>query len=198
MDILTVQRRLSACGFDPGPFDGRRGPRTEAAIRAFQTARGLVADGVPGPKTIAALGPPAGSASTEALRLDAASERRLEGVHPDLQRVVRRAAAITGVRFVVTEGARTLARQRQLVAKGASQTLRSRHLPGGRLNLAHAVDLAAKVGGSIRWDWPLYERLAEAMKQAADDVGVPIEWGGDWRSFRDGPHFQLPWGTHPA
>jgi peptidoglycan L-alanyl-D-glutamate endopeptidase CwlK len=61
----------------------------------------------------------------------------------------------------------------------------------------HAVDLAALVGGEIRWDWPLYDRLAVAMKGAAKECGVRIEWGGDWTSFKDGPHFQLPWQGYP-
>ena len=130
--------------------------------------------------------------------LDQRSEKNLVGVHPDLVRVVRRAAEISAVDFTVIEGVRTEARQRQLVAKGASQTMRSRHIPRGTPALGHAVDLAAKVGGTIRWDWPLYERIAVAVKQAAREVGVPIEWGGDWRSFKDGPHYQLPWDRYPG
>jgi peptidoglycan L-alanyl-D-glutamate endopeptidase CwlK len=132
------------------------------------------------------------------MALDPRSERNLARVHPDLVKIVRRAAELTAVPFIITEGVRTLERQKQLMRAGASQTLRSRHIPGGKLNVSHAVDLAAKVGGVIRWDWPLYERLAVAMKQAARDVGVPLEWGGDWRSFKDGPHFQLPWREYPA
>jgi peptidoglycan L-alanyl-D-glutamate endopeptidase CwlK len=63
--------------------------------------------------------------------------------------------------------------------------------------MACAVDVAALVGNSIRWDWPLYDRIAVAMKLAAQDVNIPIEWGGDWKSFKDGPHFQLPWRDYP-
>jgi peptidoglycan L-alanyl-D-glutamate endopeptidase CwlK len=125
------------------------------------------------------------------MELSARSRQRLTGVHQDLVRVVLRAAELTEVDFVVTEGVRTLARQKQLVAAGASKTLRSRHLTG------HAVDLAAVVGGQVRWDWPLYHKLADAMKRAAAELGVPLEWGGDWRTFKDGPHFQLPWGAYP-
>lgn len=119
------------------------------------------------------------------------SINRLAGVHPDLVKVVKAAIAITPIDFAVTEGLRTVERQKQLVASGASKTMKSRHITG------HAVDLAAVINGEIHWDWPLYSKIAAAMKQAAQTVGVPIEWGGDWKSFRDGPHFQLPWGQYP-
>ncbi|WP_191084416.1 M15 family metallopeptidase [Roseococcus microcysteis] len=123
--------------------------------------------------------------------MDARSEKSLQGVHPDLVAVVRRAHAVSPVNFIVTEGLRTPERQRELFNAGATKTLRSRHLTG------HAVDLAAKVGNEVRWDWPLYEQLALAMKAAAEELGVPVEWGGDWPNFRDGPHFQLPWKDYP-
>lgn len=119
------------------------------------------------------------------------SVQRLAGVHPDLVKVVARAMELTTVDFIVTEGKRTKARQAQLVTAGASQTMNSRHLTG------HAIDLAAMVAGKVRWDWPLYYTLADAMKKAAAEVGVPIEWGGDWTSFKDGPHFQLPRAAYP-
>ena len=123
------------------------------------------------------------------MTLDTRSERNLTGVHPQLVAVVRRAAqlleAAGAVTFIVTEGLRTETRQKQLVAQGASRTMNSRHLTG------HAVDLAAKVGGNVRWDWPLYAKLAEAMKAAAGELGVHLTWGGDWKSFKDGPHFEL-------
>ena len=122
--------------------------------------------------------------------MDERSERNLKGVNPDLVRVVRRAYQINSG-FVVTEGLRTLARQRQLVAAGASMTMDSRHLTG------KAVDLMALVNGKGRWDWPLYAKLANLMKQAATLENVDIEWGGDWKRFKDGPHFQLPKATYP-
>jgi len=127
-----------------------------------------------------------------AYRLGLRSRARLRGVHPDLVRVVTRAIEITDVDFTVLEGVRSLSRQRQLVAQGASKTMRSRHLTG------HAVDLGAWVGGKVRWDWPLYYKIEAAMKQAAKELGIPIEWGGDWTSFKDGPHWQLPWASYPA
>ena len=119
------------------------------------------------------------------------SRQRLEGVHPDLVQVVERAIQITPVDFTVLEGLRTIQRQQELLASGATTTLKSRHLTG------HAVDLGALVGGKVRWDWPLYHKIAAAVKQAAKEVGVPIEWGGDWKTFKDGPHYQLPWKAYP-
>jgi len=116
--------------------------------------------------------------------------QRLADVHPDLVRVVERAAD-EGASFIVTEGLRSLKRQRELMAAGATRTLNSRHLSG------HAVDIAAVVDGEVRWDWPLYTRLATDMKRAAALENVPIIWGGDWPTFRDGPHYELPRDKYP-
>lgn len=122
--------------------------------------------------------------------LSTKSQDRLKGVHPRLVAVVKLAITISAVDFAVLEGVRTVERQKELLAAGASQTMRSRHLSG------HAVDLGAIVGGQVRWDWPLYDKIAEAMKEAAKQLGTPIEWGGEWK-MRDGPHFQLPWREYP-
>jgi len=119
------------------------------------------------------------------------SKQRLQGVHPDLVRVVERAIFMTTVDFTVLEGMRTLERQKKLLAKGATTTLNSRHLTG------HAVDLGAWVDGTVRWDWPLYHKIADAMKGAARAEDVKLDWGGDWKSFPDGPHFQLNWEHYP-
>lgn len=110
---------------------------------------------------------------------------RLEGVHPRLVALVREAIALSPVDFMVTEGLRTAERQAALVRAGASRTKRSRYLTG------HAVDVAALVDGQVRWDWPLYPRIAAAFKAAAVRQGTPIIWGGDWPNLRDGPHFEL-------
>ena len=115
------------------------------------------------------------------------SKQNLKGVHPDLQAVVYRAIKISPIDFAVTEGVRSVEKQKLLFDSGASQTMRSRHLDG------HAVDLAAWAGGEVRWDWTLYDILNVAMKQAAAELGVPLEWGGDWTTWKDGPHWQLPW-----
>ena len=150
-------------------------------------------------------------------RLSQRSCDRMEGVHGDLQDVVERAIKITEVDFTVLEGLRSESRQRQLVDSGASQTMNSRHLTG------HAVDLGAWVDGEVRWDWSLYHKIAEAMQEAAEELGVEIEWGGCWEvlngngnpkammqayvarkqaegedAFPDGPHYQLSWSEYPA
>ena len=125
-------------------------------------------------------------------RFSQRSKDNMVGVHPDLIRVVTRALQLTAIDFTVLEGVRSFERQEEMVAIGASHTMRSRHLTG------HAVDLGACVGGRILWDWPLYHKIASAMKQAAKELGVEITWGGDWRRFKDGPHFQLSWSAYKA
>jgi peptidoglycan L-alanyl-D-glutamate endopeptidase CwlK len=116
-------------------------------------------------------------------KLSDRSRKTLVGVHPVLVRVVEGAIVRTPVDFVVIEGLRTKERQAELLKAGASWTMNSRHLTG------HAVDLGAWLG-TIRWEWPLYEQIADAMFAAAAAIDAHIEWGGDWKR-RDGPHFQL-------
>lgn len=116
------------------------------------------------------------------------SKRSLEalaGVDKHLNIVMHRAIEITPVDFGITEGRRTLDRQRRLLAAGATETMDSKHLTG------RAVDVAAYIDGKVRWDWPLYEKIAKAVKQAAFELEIQITWGGDWRTLRDGPHFEL-------
>lgn len=122
---------------------------------------------------------------------------RLIGVHPELVAIIERADAVTYsikgyLHFMVLEGVRTPQRQRWLLNQGATTTLKSRHLTG------HAVDIAPLSDGKPSWHWPHYDRLAPIIKAAAGELGIPIEWGGDWTSFRDGPHWQLPWQEYPA
>lgn len=132
--------------------------------------------------------------------LGSRSVSRLEGVHPDLVRVVKRAITLTRVDFGVSEGRRSMAKQRELFEAGATKILDSRHITG------HAVDLYAYVAGEARWDWPLYAVIAKAMKDAAVIEGVSLRWGGDWdgdgdssdEKFKDGPHFELPRKQYPV
>ena len=141
------------------------------------------------------------------------SIKRLEGVDPKLVEVVQYAITVSKIDFAVTEGVRTMARQRELLKQGATQTLKSKHLDG------RAVDLMAYIGTRPSWELNLYDDIADAIKEAAIKVGVPIRWGGAWtvpditkwpgtmqaaqdsyidlrrkqgqRVFLDGPHFEL-------
>ena len=120
------------------------------------------------------------------------SEKALRGVHKDLQSVVRKAAELASREFIVTEGLRTLERQKELVKKGASKTLKSRHLTG------HAVDLVASQGKIVSYAMSEMKSLSVFMKQAAKELGIAMDWGGDWKSFVDTPHYELNRRKYPA
>lgn len=148
-----------------------------------------------------------------AFKLSKRSLSRLEGVDARLRLVVMEAINLTRVDFGVTEGLRTVERQRELVAAGASQTMNSKHITG------HAVDVVAYIGPRISWELNLYDDIADAMRLAAIEHDVPIRWGAAWnipdirewdgtmqdamdyyidtrrsqgrRPFIDGPHFEL-------
>ena len=154
-------------------------------------------------------------------QLGTKSKRTLAGVHPQLVAVVNRAITLTAQDFTVHEGVRTVEAQRAYVAKGASQTMESRHLKGAD-GYGHAVDLYAWVNGGIRFEWNLYPVIADGMRRAAIELGIPVRWGGTWqllndatsqkhlerlvasyvaarkaqkrKAFLDGPHFELPAG----
>lgn len=133
-------------------------------------------------------------------KLGTRSKQRLSGVHPDLIAVVTKAISISPVDFTVLEGLRSVSRQRQLYKAGKSTTMNSRHITG------HAIDLAPYPtngdfdgdGVSNIQDWDEYYPIADVMKQAAEELDISIDWGGDWKSFPDGPHFQLSRKDYPA
>jgi peptidoglycan L-alanyl-D-glutamate endopeptidase CwlK len=116
---------------------------------------------------------------------------RLKGVRAELCDVASLAAQriaeeMPRVKFFITEGLRTKERQEQLYAAGSTWTMNSRHLTG------HAFDFALTVNGKVRWDWPLFAKAGEIVKGVAEDLGVRIVWGGDWKKVRrDGPHVEL-------
>lgn len=149
------------------------------------------------------------------MKLGLRSRMNLRGVHPRLVAVVERAIAITSQDFRVTDGVRTLDEQKELVRRGASKTLRSKHLPQVD-GWGHAVDLVPLVNGVLRWEWPLIYPVARAMRIAAETENVPLTWGGCWDmsflslhpdgleaavrvycarhpgpDFIDGPHYQI-------
>ncbi|WP_317932920.1 M15 family metallopeptidase [Halioxenophilus sp. WMMB6] len=154
-----------------------------------------------------------------AYSLGSRSRQELVGVHPDLIRVVEKAIEITTQDFSVHDGIRSQAEQQELVNRGVSKTLNSRHITG------HAVDLVPYINGKLRWEWPPIYKIAEAMHAAAQLCDVPLRWGGAWdidftsagdhpeamvqayserrraagkSAFLDGPHFELPSARYPA
>lgn len=151
-------------------------------------------------------------------KLGKRSVKELEGVHADLVSVVQRAIAITPQDFAVHDGIRTLDEQKALVERGASKTLKSRHITG------HAVDLVPYINGKLRWEWEPIYLVADAVRTAAQELGIPLRWGGAWdvdftasdelpedivtdysarrrdagkKAFLDGPHFELPRTQYP-
>lgn len=121
----------------------------------------------------------------------------LVGVHPDLQKVARRAIELTEVDFIITEGRRTVERQKELVAKGASKTMNSRHLTG------HAIDVVAWDGTKVSYSAVFMLQIATSFKAAASELKIPIVWGGDWGRTEkklgwDSPHFELDRRKYPA
>ena len=122
------------------------------------------------------------------MELNERSKQKLKGVHPDLVRVILRAAnnLMNGsFGFIVTEGSRTIERQQLLFKEGKSKTMNSRHLKGD------AVDLAVTLDGKVSWDFEQYRELSKIILAAAKELNTPVVWGGSWETFRDGPHFEL-------
>lgn len=141
-----------------------------------------------------------------AITLGQRSLARLEGVHPDLVRVIKRAAAMARPNedFSVQEGVRTLARQKELYAQGRTKpgkivtwTLKSNHFRNAKTGFGHAVDLTPF---PLDWDnLARFDALANLIFRAASIEGVRIRWGADWdqdgkpreRGESDSPHFEL-------
>ena len=117
--------------------------------------------------------------------LGAKSLQKLEGVHEDLVKVVKRAIELTDTDFTVGEGLRTKERQAKLFAEGKSKTMNSKHLTG------RAVDLWVLKDGKVTWEKAAYDNLAPFVKQAAKELEINIRWGGDFLNFYDGPHYEL-------
>lgn len=113
------------------------------------------------------------------------SLNNLSGVHSDLIKVMERAIEITTVDFGVIDGLRTLAEEKENLANGKTETLHSRHLVGC------AVDVMAYIGGKGSWETCFYEKIADAVFQAAAELGIAIVWGGNWKTLKDYGHFEL-------
>ena len=119
------------------------------------------------------------------MTLNERSLKALVGVHPSLVAVVRRADELTELEFIITEGLRDKARQRELFAKGLSKTLNSRHITG------HAVDFAPILYGTVTWKTPAFLPIIRAFKTASVELKTPIVSGSDWKSFKDYTHIEL-------
>ncbi len=118
----------------------------------------------------------------------------LEGVHPDLRKVCDLAIELcqsVKIDFIITDGCRTIEEQRVFVATGKSKTMHSRHLGG------MAIDYVALIDGRVTYDVDAMEEIADLFKAAADELGIPIKWGGDWKTFKDTPHIELDKGVYP-
>jgi len=119
------------------------------------------------------------------------SKAKLNTVHKSLQDLFYAAIGEAPYDFSITEGLRSLERQKQLFKDGKSKTMNSRHLTG------NAVDVCIIIDGKASWDFDKYVELAEYIKKIAKAVNVPIVWGGDWESFRDGVHYELDRKVYP-
>jgi peptidoglycan L-alanyl-D-glutamate endopeptidase CwlK len=119
------------------------------------------------------------------------SKDRLSGVHPDLVKVIEEAIKESPLDFSITEGLRTKERQKELFDAGKSQTMNSRHITG------KAVDIAVLFEGKVTWEFRHYQTVADHIKKVAKELGIELVWGGDWQSFKDGPHFELNRSVYP-
>tara|TARA_R100001480_G_scaffold25820_3_gene36124 strand:+ start:491 stop:865 length:375 start_codon:yes stop_codon:yes gene_type:complete len=118
-------------------------------------------------------------------KLSKKSLAKLNEVNPDLQKLVKSAIGLSTIDFGISEGMRTKERQQILYDTGKSQTMNSRHLTG------HAVDVYAWKDGAVSWEFEDYETINVAFSQAAKLTNTPYVWGGSWKTFKDGPHFEL-------
>ena len=131
--------------------------------------------------------------------MDPRSESNLVGVHPDLAKVIRTAAQYPQP-FEAVYGLRTIAAEQQAVATGHSTTMHSRHLPN-RDGLACAVDVAAVIEGKVSFapghEAAIFGQIAKQIRDAAAGLKIEVQWGGDWITFKDWGHLQLPWELYP-
>ena len=113
------------------------------------------------------------------------SKERLKGVDEKLVDVIEASLVESPYDFGITEGLRTIEKQKEYVKAGKSQTMKSYHLRG------KAVDIVVYKDGKVTWDLKYYKEVADVIKSIAKSKGVRITWGGDWKTLVDGPHFQI-------
>ena len=219
--VEAIQRALKARGHDLG----RSGPRRDGIdgvlgsdLERSLTLKAVLAELRAGVAPALRPQPPAPPARAGGFVFGERSLRALKGVHPDLVKVASRAIALSDVDFMVIEGVRTPARQRELFAKGRTTaqlravgirdlqgkpseakvtwTLKSNHFVQAD-GFGHAIDCLP-----APFDWKEakpFDRMAMAMFAAASELRIPIRWGADWdrdgrpreRGESDSPHFEL-------
>lgn len=213
--IRQIQTTLKKAGYYKGEIDGIAGRQTVDAVNRATQVKAISADEIDAVAQQFASHPehnePAKINTSPVKKsgfvLSERSLNNLSGVNPNLVKVVKRAIEISNTDFMVIEGLRTLERQKELVRKGASKTMNSRHLTG------HAVDIVPVVDGKVSWNFNHYYPLAQAIAQASTELGVTVRWGGAWTvitgksgtpqewvkayrngggRFLDGPHFEIP------
>lgn len=118
------------------------------------------------------------------------SKKNLIGVHPKLIQLAEVALSYSTVDFGISEGLRTIERQRELVSSGKSLTMNSYHLPQED-NYSHAIDVYAYVQGKTSYRERDMKAIAKAMYRASAELGIWIEWGGLWTDLVDLPHWQI-------
>lgn len=213
--IRQIQTTLKKAGYYKGEIDGIAGKLTVEAVNLATQIKAVTSDEIKAVAEQFRSHPEYNEPTNIDKRLvkesgfvlGEKSLKNLEGVNANLAKVVKRAIEISNTDFMVIEGLRTLERQKELVRKGASKTMNSRHLTG------HAVDIVPVVDGKVSWNFDHYYPLAKAMAQASNEFGVKVRWGGAWSvitgksgtpqdwvkayragggRFLDGPHFELP------
>ena len=190
--IKNLQATMKAHCFYTGDVDGVWGNKSQGAFYAMADAA-KQCPAVDDQKLVNNEPPFKQQSPNGKFMFSSCSASLLSKVHKDLQKVINRALEISEVDFMVIEGLRTITRQKQMVATGMSKTMNSRHLTG------HAVDIYPidENGNVVRnWEGEYFHKMAKAVKQAAKELNIPIEWGGDWKTIVDGPHFQLPWSAY--
>ncbi len=227
--MILTQRLLTEKGYSVGNIDGIGGKKTAAALGLYLEDQGFQGVTVTGTRhvldaKITGIGP-AEPVTVDDFDdpddlFDAKEEAELGPVHPDLVKVVMRCKETCPVDFGVHDGIRTAAEQHALFKRGASQRDGYRRKSEHQLQdsgYGHAVDLVPIVNGRWKWDWDIIYVIAEHMQMAAEELGVPLRWGGSWtkinglsgspdqwvqayvrrkqrqgkKAFNDGPHWEL-------
>lgn len=148
-----------------------------------------------------------------AFKLSKKSLSKLDGVEEDIITLAEFAISVSSVDFGISEGLRSVTRQKELVEQKRSQTMKSLHLEG------KALDVFAYINGEVVWELSVYDDIADAFAMASRAKDIPCMWGAAWtvpdigqwdgtmeqamhsyvdlrrsqsrRPFLDGPHFQL-------